>query len=84
MSTKDETSLSLAEDYVREVLAHEVFEQGLSDGDAIDVVRLDQCDCVPVDVSFDVGGRVGNWRLMEVKQVPGRRLTATYEWEPKR
>ncbi len=83
-----ETALSLAEDYVRKNLEREVFEQGLDRGDLIAVDGMDNCDCIPLDVSFDCGPRVGKWYLESVER---RRpftssittLRATYRWEPK-
>lgn len=83
-STVEESSLSLAEGWVRENLQRETHEQGLKAGDEIEVAGLDQCDCVPLDVSFDCGSRVGNWRLSSVRERGIRKVSATYKWEPKR
>ena len=84
MQTTNETSLSLAEDWVRENLTREVFEQGLRPGDMIKVDRLEQYECVPLDVAFDCGSRVGNWRLASAREQGVRGVSAIYRWEPKR
>lgn len=88
MLNETETSLSLAEVFVRENLEREVFEQGLNRGDLIAVDGMDNCDCVPLVVDFDCGIRVGKWYLESCERM--RRFTsatttfrATYRWEPK-
>jgi hypothetical protein len=79
----EETSLSLAEDWVRECLEREVFEQAIDPGEEIEVSGLDQCDCVPVQVAFDVPLHKGSWRLIVVRELARRKLVATYKWEPR-
>lgn len=79
----DETSLSLAEDHVREFLVVAA-ECGLDAGDEIEVCGLDRCDCVPLDVPFEHGGLAGNWHLSGVRERGYRNTFATYRWEPKR
>ncbi len=80
--TTTETSLSLAEDYVRETIKREVYEQRLNRGEKIEVAGIDQCDCVPVNVAFDEAHRRGNWLLEGVRVHGYGKLAATYKWEP--
>lgn len=78
-----ETSLSLAEDYVREFLVV-ASEGGLDAGDEVEVCDLNRCDCVPINVPFQSGGYSGNWHLSGVRERGYRKTFATYRWEPKR